>query len=177
MITDSERSFALRQLDQSKERLLRVLDGLSPEQLLYRPDSGRWSVAENIEHVAVVEKRVAEFLEKLVQEPPDFAKQSLICDAEVVWRGSTVVEPLQAPERVLPTLRWPLETLRHEFESVRQSTRDFAGTTTGDLRRHFLAHPLFGELDCFQWLLLVGAHCNRHASQSEAIRNSRNFPD
>jgi uncharacterized damage-inducible protein DinB len=172
MITTAERTFAIKQLDQSRTRLLRVLEGLSPEQLLYRPGPGRWSIAENVEHVIVVEKRVQGAIEKLLQEPPDLAKQCCMSDAEIVWQISTVREPVQAPERALPTSRWPAESLLQEFETTRRQTRDFTQTADGDFRKHFLVHPLFGDFDCYQWLLAIGAHCNRHCTQSEAVKQS-----
>lgn len=177
MITQAERTFALKQLDQSRRRLLQTLDGLAPEQLLYRAEPGRWSIAENVEHLVVVERRLIGAIAKILEEAPDLSKQSAISDAELVWQVGTVVEPLKAPERALPTLRWPAETLVQEFETVRRQTRDFTSDTNGDLRRHFIPHPFFGDLDCYQWLLTIGAHCNRHSAQSEAVRARRSFPD
>jgi DinB superfamily len=176
MITDAERTFAVKQLDQSRGRLLRLLQGLSAEQLLYRPEPGRWSIAENVEHLVVVEKRLVGAIEKLLPEPPDVSKQCSMADAEVVWLIGNVVNPVQAPERVLPSSRWPAQSLVQEFETARQNTRDFASATAGDFRRHFINHFLFGDLDCYQWLLLIGAHCNRHCAQSEAVKLSRAFP-
>lgn len=176
MITQAERTFALKQLDQSRKRLLQILEGLSPDQLSYHPGPERWSIAENIEHVVIVEKRVVGAIEKLLQDPPDTAKQSAISDAELVWQVGTVVEPLKSPDRSLPTLRWPAEVLLQEFENVRSHTREFTNSTTSDLRRHFIPHPYFADLDCYQWLLAIGAHCNRHSTQSEGVKTCRNFP-
>jgi hypothetical protein len=148
MISDAERTLALKQLDQSRARLLRIMDGLSSDQLLYRPQPGRWSIAENVEHIVIVERRLVGAIERLLQEPPDLSKKCAMCDAEVVWQISMVVEPIQAPDRVLPTLRWPPETLLQEFETARQHTREFTGRTTGDLRSHFIPHPVLGDFDC-----------------------------
>lgn len=176
MITDAERELVLKQLDQSRARMLHILEGLSPDQLLYRPEAGRWSIAENVEHVVVVERRLISAIGKLLLEPPDSSKECAMCDAEVVWQISTVVEPFRAPERVAPTLRWPVETLASEFEMARRQSRDFTSSTNGDLRRHFIPHPALGDFDCYQWLLAIGAHCNRHCVQSEVVRASQGFP-
>lgn len=176
MISQAERDFAIKQLDQSRGRLLRLAEGLSPDQLLYRPDPGRWSIAENVEHVVVVERRLLGAIDKLLQEPPDLSKQSALSDAEVIWRVSNVVSPVKAPERALPTMRWPAETVLQEFETLRQQTQDFVSAVAGDLRHHFINHFVFGDLDCYQWFLMMGAHCNRHCAQSEAVKLSRGFP-
>ena len=77
------------------------------------------------------------------------------------------VTRFQAPEMLVPTGRWPHEELLKEFDRARQRTHDFAINTTVDLRQHFFRHPVFGELDLYQWLLLVAAHCDRHRAQSE----------
>jgi hypothetical protein len=176
MITEAERAFAIKQLDQSRARLLHILQGLSSDQLLYRPDPGRWSIAENVEHLVIVEKRLIGAIDKILAEPPDPSRQCALYDAEVVWLIGNVVDPVKAPERSLPTLRWPAETLIQEFEAARQNSREFTHATAGDLRRHFIPHPFFGDFDCYQWLLAIGAHCNRHSAQSEAVRMSRGFP-
>ena len=176
MITPDERQFAIQQLDQTRELLQRVLRGLSRDQLLYRPGQGCWSIAENVEHLVVVEKRLVSALERLLQEPPDLSKRCAMDDGEVIRQVGTVVKRVQSPAHSLPTLRWPAEELLQEFERARQHTREFTSAVQGDLRHHFISHFLFGNLDCYQWLLLIGAHSNRHSAQSEAVKVSPNFP-
>ncbi|HWZ45014.1 MAG TPA: DinB family protein [Candidatus Saccharimonadales bacterium] len=176
MMTPSERDFALNQLDQTRERLLRAAQGLSREQLLYRPEPGRWSVADNVEHLVVAEGRLIGLMEKLLQEPPDLITRSALDDGQVVAKVGTVESRVQSPEHALPTSRWSTEDLLPEFEKTRQRTRNFVSTTDGDLRHHFVRHFLFGDLDCYQWFLLIGAHCNRHSAQSEAVIASPGFP-
>jgi hypothetical protein len=176
MITSAEREYAIQQLDRTGERLLGVLQGLSPDQLLYRPEPGRWSIAENVEHLLVVETRLVGTIEKLLLEPAELSKQCALTDAELVRRIATVQERMPAPAPTLPNSRWPAETLPGEFVATRRRTREFTSAATGDLRRHFRTHFMFGDLDCYQWLLLIGAHCNRHTLQSEAVKSSPTFP-
>jgi DinB superfamily len=176
MITPAEREFALKLLDDTRDGVLRMLDGLSPEQLLYRPELGRWSVAENMEHVIVVEKRLVPAIEKLLLDPPDLTTQCAMDDQEVLRQIGTVVQRVQSPERSLPTSRWPAEELLREFEAARQYTRNFVSSTNGDLRHHFIRHFLFGDFDAYQWLLLIGCHSSRHTNQSKGVIASPNFP-
>jgi hypothetical protein len=163
-------------LDDTRDGVLRMLDGLSSEQLLYRPEPGRWSVAENMEHVIVVEKRLLTAIEKLLPEPPDLTTQPAMSDQEVLHQIGTVINRVQSPERSLPTSRWPAEELSKEFETARQNTRSFMTSTNGDLRHHFIRHLLFGDFDCYQWILLLGAHASRHTNQSKGVIASTNFP-
>jgi len=176
MITPAEREYAIQQLDQTGERLMRLLQGLSHDQLLYSPELGRWSIADNVEHLLVVETRVVGAIEKLLLEPADASKRCALTDAELVWRVATVQERMPAPPHTLPKLRWPAETLPDEFVAARRQTRQFTSTVAGNLRGHFITHLLFGDLDCYQWLLLLGAHCNRHTLQCESVKSFPSFP-
>lgn len=176
MITPGEREFALNLLDETQARVLRLMQGLSPEQLLYRPEPRCWSVAENVEHLVITERRLITAIEKLLLGPPDPAAQCSMADHELLGRIRTPVHPVQAPAFALPTLQWPAESLSTEFATTRARTREFTAATTGDLRRYFLRHFVFGHLDGYQWLLLVGGHAHRHSVQAEAVKASPGFP-
>jgi DinB superfamily len=176
MITPAEREFALKLLDDTRDSVMRMLDGLSSEQLLYRPESGRWSIAENMEHVIVVERRLVPAIEKLLLDPPDLTTQPAMDDQEVLRQTGTVVTRIEAPPRALPTSRWPAQELSHEFKAARQYTSNFVSSTKGDLRHHFIRHFIFGDFDTYQWLLLIGCHSSRHTNQSKGVIASPNFP-
>jgi uncharacterized damage-inducible protein DinB len=177
-MTPAERESALQNLAESRERLLRMTRGLSSEQLHYRPAPGRWTVAECVEHIAIVEGRVLGRMQKTLEEGPDPSKRSALQGREDTMFAVAVarVARFQAPEGLVPTGRWPDEQLLQEFEAARQQTRDFAASTQADLRRHFFKHPALGELDLYQWLLLIAAHCERHRAQSEEVMASPGFP-
>jgi hypothetical protein len=52
----------------------------------------------------------------------------------------------------------------------------FAEATEADLRSHFFPHPFLGDLDCYQWLLFLGLHCERHVRQLEEVKEDPRFP-
>ena len=177
-MTSTERETLLKHLGESRERLLRMARGLSCEQWHYRAAPGRWTVAECVEHIATVEGRILGAIQRSLQAEPDDSKLS-------GWKGKEQemladvagrVTRFPAPEVVLPTGRWPEERLLEEFEGARERTREFAASTEADLRRHFFKHPVFGELDLYQWMMLLAAHCDRHREQSEEVMGSPGFP-
>ena len=180
-MTPADREFALKSLDDSRERLLGTLLGLSREQLEYRPAADRWSVAENLEHIIVTEKFVLGRLESPVRQTPDMPTHSRWAgrDAPFVKKLSEAREDrFQAPEPLRPISRWPIETLVVEFEAARVLSREFAASTQLDLRSRFFRHPApeIGEIDGYQLLLLIGAHSDRHLAQSKAVMASPGFP-
>jgi hypothetical protein len=85
--------------------------------------------------------------------------------------------PLKAREAARPTGRWSdVGEMVGEFRARRARTVAFAESTQADLRSHFFAHIVFGDLDCYQWLVAVGQHTLRHVAQIEEIRRAAGFP-
>ena len=178
MMTSGERETVLKNLAESRERLLGTVQGLSREQLHYRPAPGRWSVAECVEHIATVEERVLGLIQVTLSAgaAPSRRSATEIKDAALVEDVAGRVTRFQAPDFLVPRGQWPDEQLLRQFEAARQKTREFAGSTDADLRKHFYMHPVLGELDLYQWLLLIAAHCDRHRTQSEEVMASAGFP-
>jgi len=178
MMTPPERDAVLKYLFDSRERLLRTMQGLSREQLHFRPAPGRWTVAENLEHLTFVERRVLGLIQKSLNEGPAPSKKSAFegKEKELVEDVAGRLTRFQAPEAVQPNGRWPSDQLLDQFENARQQTREFVSSTNADLRKHFFTHPRFGDLDLYQWLLLVAAHCERHRAQAEEVMASPAFP-
>ena len=166
-MTSREKLLVADQFADSRERLLGVVRGLTPEQWAFRPGQGRWSIGECLEHVVRVENRVIGLIGKKLKEPaeapkpPDSAAEKEAALMKLVPDRSARRE---APEPVRPSGEWPeAAALLAQFEKTRSGTTQFVAGIGADLRIHFLPHPAFGELDCYQWLLVLGLHGARHA--------------
>jgi uncharacterized damage-inducible protein DinB len=177
-MTSAERETVLKNLAESRERLLCMAQGLSREQFHYCAEPGRWTVAECLEHIVTVEARLLGRIQKALEIGPDDSKRSALEGQDDALVAGTVgrVDRFSAPEPLVPTGHWPDEQLLPEFEAARQRSRDFAASTQADLRGHFFQHPIFGDLDLYQWLLMIAAHCDRHRVQSEEVIASEGFP-
>jgi DinB superfamily len=173
----AERDRMCRQLSQSRELLRQAVSDLSAEQRTFRPAADRWSVADCIEHLTVVEnftvKRIQQLLEQPPAGPPDTnGKDQLIMD-HVPVRARRV----KGPEAVMPSGRWAdFDELLHHFEAARHNTIGFAEATEADLRAYAFPHPFLGPLDCYQWLLFLATHCERHVRQMEEVKSDPAFP-
>lgn len=174
-----ERHLVLNQFAASERHLLELVDGLTPEQWTFRPAEGRWSIGECVEHVMRVEDRILGIIEKKLSEgKPEAEKKdpSHAKDAVVAQRVPDRTVRREAPEPVRPTGQWRgAEELLAEFRKTRQRTTEFAATTQSDLRSYFNPHVAYGELDCYQWLLLLSLHGSRHAEQIEEIKAAPGF--
>lgn len=142
-------------------------------------------MAENLEHIILTERFVLGALNSPQPYTPDPARRSR-------WDGRDEAfirkltegreDRFTAPEALHPTGRWPAEALVTEFEAARVLTRAFAASTELDLRSRIVRHPAppIGDIDAYQLLMMIGAHCERHRAQCEEVlasRIGRNRPD
>lgn len=136
-------------------------------------------MAENLEHITIAEQSILAGLARTLQMPPEPDRKCVVTDEQLLANFGRVVQPLTAPERMLPTSRWPVANLLNEFDAARRRTIEFAtnAADTNELRHHFMQHPFFGELDCYQWFILAAGHSARHCNQCAAIKGSVGFPD
>jgi DinB superfamily len=158
--------------------LLEAVAGLSKEQQCFQCAADRWSVANCVEHVTVVEGNILRNIQKLLQAPPPAEKPDTAGkDQMILERVPARATRVKGPAAAMPQGRWPnFDELLREFEATRDRTHAFAATTEGDLRAFAFPHPFLGPLDGYQWLLFLAAHCERHVRQMEEVKSDPGFP-
>jgi hypothetical protein len=61
-----------------------------------------------------------------------------------------------------------------KFQALRTTMIEYSKTTHDDMRAHS-----FGDrevIDCWQWMLEISTHAERHLQQIREIKNDANFP-
>jgi len=174
----AEKQILLDQLHRSHELVHTLAAGLTESQWEFRESPGRWSIAECIEHITTVETRTLSRIERKLTEPPEPEKRHLtvgkdqLIPAVIPLRATRV----QAPEPVRPVGRWKTPELLSQFREARERTIYFVNGSSHNLRDHIFAHVAMGEIDCYQWLLFLGSHSERHARQIEEIKSHPEYP-
>jgi DinB superfamily len=175
-----ERRLVLEQLASSEARLLELVDGLTPEQWGFRETPERWSIAENIEHCIVFERFILGMIAKALEGAAEPDKKAGAAGKEALVLGlakGRSTTKFNAREVVRPVGRWPdTNELIAELQRTRAGTLAFAAETQAELRDHFFPHVAFGDLDCYQWLVVLGQHGARHALQIEEIMADSAYP-
>jgi hypothetical protein len=179
MMQPHERQLVLDQLASSEARLLALVSGLTPAQWHFRESPERWSIAENIEHVIAFEHFLTGVIVNVLQQPAEPekklhapAKEPLVFN---IANGRDT--RFNAREAVRPRGRWPDTTeMLAEFRRTRAQTVAFVNSLGADLRSHFFAHVALGDLDCYQWLVVMAQHGARHALQIEQIKADPAYP-
>jgi hypothetical protein len=168
-----ERQFVLDQLALSEARLLELVDGLTPEQWSFRETRERWSIAEIVEHLILFENFILRTIATVLEAPPEPGKKSGAARKEPLVMGLANARStkIQARESLRPVGNWPDADERiAELRNTRARTMTFAAETEADLRNHFFPHLAFGDLDCYQWLVVLAQHGARHVLQIEEIK-------
>ena len=155
-------------LESSREEVAAAARGIPEEHANTRPEAGRWSVLECVEHIAAVEERLLGRLagaERLDAPRVDPEKEAMLM-ARVADRSSRA----QAPEPVAPQGRFSNvpQALDH-FSAMRARTIQFAEERSADLYHLASEHPRFGTLNGAELLLFIACHGRRHAEQIREI--------
>ncbi|HLB08202.1 MAG TPA: DinB family protein [Gemmatimonadaceae bacterium] len=144
-----------------------------------KPRDGGWSVAEVVEHLALIEKRVALLLTRQVAAArasgvgPDTETSSVVATfanpSGVVDRGRKIV----APEPVRPTGALDTESAQQALDQSRAAIvlalHDANGVSLENLMQ---SHPVFGPLNMYHWIVAAALHEDRHAAQIREIGKS-----
>lgn len=176
---DRDRLVAL--LRESATRFVDSFRATSEPQFHFKPEPGRWSIAETAEHVIVSETGSAKLIRgKLIREPspPELLAATVDGDARVDARLTQRGKAFAAPEFVLPTGRWstPREMV-DVFEESRNATIDFILTTEVDLTAFAAPHPALGPLNGHQWAYFLVRHAERHVDQIESVKRHPSYPE
>jgi hypothetical protein len=176
-LSEQDKREGLRQLERTRKGVVEATKGLSEAQWKFKPGPDRWSVAEIVEHIALVEEFLLENTSGKVMQAPagKMDRDYKSTDKLVLSAIADRTRKAQAPEPAVPTGRWlPQEALRR-FLKTRERTVEFLKSTPG-LRDHVADSPLGQPLDAYQWLLYISAHSDRHTKQILEVQAHPNYP-
>jgi hypothetical protein len=158
-----------------------VMTGLTNEQANFRPADDRWTIAEIAEHVGIVNDGFLRITHKLLKQaeaagkPP---KNTLNAGyTSLNENGGQNSTKFSAPDRVKPqgdvTIETALARMRETLDGFNAIRSRIEAT---DLSEEKFPHPAFGEINAYQWMILLGEHQDRHLAQVEAVKRTAGFP-
>ncbi len=164
----------LAELERSRVELHSTVRSLSPEQRDAAPVGEEWSVAQILEHLAIVEDGVGRLVsrfKKAAQEAGAFEHDtSSVLGGLDRFDVSNPSRRIEAPPAVLPVNGLTtaealdkLEAVRERFVSALKQASGLAIGTQSHL------HPALGQLDGYQWVLMLAQHERRHVAQIRRI--------
>lgn len=173
-LTQSERSKAVAELERTRDLLLSATANLSEDKARLKPGPNRWSVLDCVEHLAVTEGTIFGMLQGNLKAPPSSEEMRARTAGKTAMMAKFLTDrstKVQAPAEIAPTGRFrTIAEAREAFIAARNRTIEFTEKTEDDLHAHVVKHLAFGELDLYQWLLLMAGHSERHTLQAEEAK-------
>jgi hypothetical protein len=174
-LTKGERDRAMSELHASRKMVSDLVAGLSNAQLNWKPTAQRWSAAEVVEHLAMIEDMLFGVYQQVAASPADPAKKSRTEDAAFLLAVRSRTQKVQAPDPATPKGTFPnTAAALAAFNERRHRNIQFVEKTMdADLRHKIM--PGFG-IDGYQIFLLLAAHAQRHGDQISEILATEGFP-
>lgn len=162
-------------VERETEALRATYEAMPAEHRGVRTDPARWSAAEVIQHLAIVERAVTRRLAALVEQardlPPETESTPLLPSASVARaldrsRRFMTSETAQ-PGPTDPTRVWA------DFMAARRDLLTVVATGDGlSLGRVSAPHPMLGAFSGYEWIAFAGAHAARHAEQIREMQRT-----
>jgi hypothetical protein len=175
-MANQDREHLLVHFEMTTQMLAEQVHGLSPAQLEYKASPDRWTIREVVSHLAVAEPDYWRDIQKALKAAPDMkGKKSSATDADILWYGiDRVVHTKTGGGHEKVDTYKDLGEALGKFQALRATMIDYIRTTQDDMRAHS-----FGDrevIDCWQWMLEISTHAERHIQQIREIKNDPNFP-
>jgi len=158
----------LQYVDAQTAALRAAFDAVPAERRAERPTPERWSPAEVVHHVAIVERRVTQRLAALMEQaralPPE-RESTAILPTRATQRAHDRTKRFVTFEAAEPRGTDPAQVW-DDLDDARRAFRDVVARGDGlALGEVSAPHPALGELTGYDWIAFIGAHAARHADQ------------
>jgi len=165
-----EQAQVARVIAERRARLEREVRALPPDLCTRRPSPNEWSVAEVLEHLALVEESIVARMRELLAQPGDHpaGRRVRVPLFVVSWRLPSL--RVAAPKAVLPTAQPSVaDSLARLARSREGLTAALASADDSTLRGKRFRHQVLGALDLLEWAEFVSYHELRHLAQIRAV--------
>jgi hypothetical protein len=165
----------IRQLDAAREDLRRTLDEIPRDLRPRSPAEGRWSIAGVLQHLALLEPRLAGMMRMRAAEAraagvgPETDDSPIVptLDLHMVLdrtRRIEAPEPLRPGTAVDADEAW--SALERAREDLKTAIHEMDGMALSQVRHD---HRIFGSLNLYEWIAFVAGHERRHTAQIREI--------
>lgn len=154
------------EIKKAREEVWNSVKGLTNAQLNEVVEEGKWSIAQVLEHLHLMEENVVRLIHHALnqsefEEPGSFPVQ-MVADR---------TKKVTAPEILNPSNKFQtLEELKMKLSQSRDSLEKVIQNLSEDDLKRTMKHRRFGVLSIKQWISLVGYHELRHIGQIEEIK-------
>ena len=178
-VTKKEKDLAIKFLTETQEGVLDAVKNLSDSQLRFKPAPDKWGVEDCLKHIAATEIGLWQLTEGNIKQTANPEKR-----ADIKWTDEDVMKNIENRTNKVKTFA-PFEPQNTSYKTTAEAIASFKENrakligyiknTDADLRNHVATLPV-GSFDCYQMILFIGAHSNRHMQQINEVKADPNFP-
>ena len=166
-----------------RQALFDSVSGLSEAQLDYKPGDGQWAISDILHHLALTDEANMKLLGRSLKQadsagvPLDPTPDESVLNCLDAYADVLRNTRAQAPEFVRPQSHQPVPDSMARLKASREKIMDsIEKLGQYDLTQVKFPHPLLGELNLYQWILIAGGHERRHTAQIGRIKSQPGFP-
>jgi uncharacterized damage-inducible protein DinB len=161
----------IKYLDAERSKLREAVELVPLALRDQSPGTDRWSVAQVLQHLAIIEKRIGRGMIKWIADAragglgPEIETSSILNSLPLQLIADRS-QPRNAPEEVRPRGDIDAASAWTALEQTRAALR--TAILAGDglaLSAVVQPHPVLGPINLYQWALFVGSHETRHTGQ------------
>ncbi len=166
-------------LDVHRRHLLDTIASVPAKVRDTRPGEGRWSVAEVVEHLALIEQGIAGLLFRKVADArtngvgADAETSSVVASFDHSDRVIDRSRKIDVPAELRPSGSLNAEAGMRALEKSRTAMAAALRSANGvSLENVTAAHPVLGTMNMYHWMVATALHEDRHAAQIREIGQS-----
>jgi hypothetical protein len=171
-MTAGDRQRLVAHLEMTESWLVSEVKGLSADQLKFRMTPESWSIADVIEHLEIAEPQYWQRVLDSMKQPANTEKLTAT-DAGILWYGIDRTNRAKTGEARVPKGKNDAAASLAAFRKLRATIMEYAKGTQEDLRSRKL---LEGNMDVYQWALMISTHSQRHILQIREIKANASYP-
>lgn len=154
----------------ARSELESFIEAVPPSQHHVRAESERWSVAEHLEHLGLIEDSIGRLISSMAKQlRADGAletEHTSMLNALDRYQLPANTMKLVAPALYRPTGALTTADAMEKLRAIRARVLEGVNKANGlDLAKATYPHPFFGPLTGYEWLLLIAQHELRHLNQ------------
>lgn len=162
-------------LDQQHVTLVSTVATIPPSRVAEPPAPDRWSVAQVLEHLVLIEQNITKLLAKLLAEAKERGLGAETDASPVLPRIDTALmadrsHRVTSPGVFIPTTTRSADAILGDLDHARREFKQVVmmgdGLALGEI---VYPHRVLGPLDMYAWIAFTGAHMGRHTDQIREV--------
>lgn len=166
-----------------RQGLFDAVAGLSDAQLDYKPSDDAWAICDILHHLALTDEANVKLMSRSLKQaqttgtPLDPTPDESVINCLNHLTDTISGTRAQAPEFVRPQAHAPVQESLARLNASREKMLGLVEQLGEyDLSQLKYPHPLLGDLNLYQWILIAGGHERRHVAQIGRVKAEAGFP-